>query len=77
MSCASRGHTELPIAVGFGVKTAEQARSHRQEMPTAWWSARRSSTRSSDTLDGDGKPTAKTVPAVHALVREIAQGVQE
>jgi tryptophan synthase alpha chain len=67
-------HTSLPIAVGFGVKTAEQARIIAKDadgvvVGTALVNAVR------DTLDGQGKPTAKTVPAVHGLVREIAQGV--
>lgn len=67
-------HTSLPIAVGFGVKTAEQARIIARDadgvvVGTALVNAVR------DTLDGDGKPTAKTVPAVHGLVRDIATGV--
>jgi tryptophan synthase alpha chain len=67
-------HTSLPIAVGFGVKTAEQARIIAKDadgvvVGTALVNAVR------DTLDADGRPTAKTVPAVHGLVREIAQGV--
>ena len=33
-------HTKLPVAVGFGVKTAEQARAIARA-PTAWWSAPR------------------------------------
>jgi tryptophan synthase alpha chain len=67
-------HTSLPIAVGFGVKTAEQARIIAKDadgvvVGTALVNAVR------DTLDADGRPTAKTVPAVHGLVRDIAQGV--
>jgi len=67
-------HTSLPIAVGFGVKTAEQARIIGNDadgvvVGTALVNAVR------DTLDRDGKPTSKTVPAVHGLVRDIAQGV--
>jgi tryptophan synthase alpha chain len=67
-------HTDLPIAVGFGVKTAEQARviSHDADgvvVGSALVSAVR------DTLDADGKPTANTVAAVHGLVRDIARGV--
>ena len=67
-------HTSLPIAVGFGVKTAEQARGIARDADgVVVGSALVNAVR--DTLDGEGKPTAKTVKAVHALVSEIAQGV--
>lgn len=67
-------HTSLPIAVGFGVKTAEQARVIARDADgVVVGSALVNAVR--DTLDADGKPTAKTVPAVHGLVRDIAQGV--
>lgn len=67
-------HTSLPIAVGFGVKTAEQARIIARDADgVVVGSALVNAVR--DTLDADGKPTAKTVPAVHGLVRDIAQGV--
>jgi tryptophan synthase alpha chain len=67
-------HTPLPIAVGFGVKTAEQARAIAQDadgvvVGTALVNAVR------DTLAPDGTATAKTVAAVHGLVSEIARGV--
>jgi tryptophan synthase alpha chain len=67
-------HTPLPIAVGFGVKTAEQARAIAQDadgvvVGTALVNAVR------DTLTQDGNATAKTVAAVHGLVSEIARGV--
>jgi tryptophan synthase alpha chain len=67
-------HTPLPIAVGFGVKTAEQARAIAQDadgvvVGTALVNAVR------ETLTQDGRPTAKTVAAVHGLVSEIARGV--
>jgi tryptophan synthase alpha chain len=67
-------HTQLPIAVGFGVKTAEQARAIAQDadgvvVGTALVNAVR------DTLTPDGSATPKTVAAVHGLVSEIARGV--
>jgi tryptophan synthase alpha chain len=67
-------HTPLPIAVGFGVKTAAQARAIAQDadgvvVGTALVNAVR------DTLAPDGSATAKTVAAVHGLVSEIARGV--
>ena len=67
-------HTSLPIAVGFGVKTAEQARVIAKDADgVVVGSALVNAVR--DTLDADGKPTAKTVPAVHGLVSEISRGV--
>ena len=70
-----KGHTGLPIAVGFGVKTAEQARSIARNadgvvVGTALVNAIKAN------LTEGGKPTAKTIAAVHALVRDIAQGVR-
>lgn len=70
-----KGHTNLPIAVGFGVKTAEQARSiARNADGVVVGSALVNAVK--DNLDSAGKPTPATVKAVHALVSEIAQGVR-
>ena len=67
-------HTSLPIAVGFGVKTAEQARIIAKDADgVVVGSALVNAVR--DTLDGAGKPTPRTVAAVHGLVRDIARGV--
>jgi tryptophan synthase alpha chain len=68
-------HTNLPIAVGFGVKSAEQARTIAKDadgvvVGSALVSA------IANSLTKAGKPTAKTPRAVHALVSEIAQGVR-
>jgi tryptophan synthase alpha chain len=70
-----KGHTKLPIAVGFGVRTAEQARSIARNadgvvVGTALVNAVKNN------LTDAGKPTPNTVKAVHALVSEIAQGVR-
>jgi tryptophan synthase alpha chain len=68
-------HTDLPIAVGFGVKTAEQARAIAKSADgVVVGSALVSAVKNS--LGKDGKPTAATVKAVHTLVGEIAQGVR-
>jgi tryptophan synthase alpha chain len=68
-------HTHLPIAVGFGVKTAEQARAIAKDADgVVVGSALVSAVANS--LTRNGKPTAQTPRAVHALVREIAQGVR-
>ena len=70
-----RKHTELPICVGFGVKSAEQARAIAKDADgVVVGSALVSAVEKS--LTKDGKPTAKTAKAVHALVSEIAQGVR-
>lgn len=68
-------HTALPIAVGFGIKTAEQARTIAKDADgVVVGSALVNAVR--DNLTDQGKPTAKTVPAVHKLVREIASGLR-
>jgi tryptophan synthase alpha chain len=70
-----KGHTKLPIAVGFGVKTAEQARSIAKNADgVVVGSALVNAVKNN--LDSAGKPTSATVEAVHALVSEIAQGVR-
>jgi tryptophan synthase alpha chain len=70
-----RKHTSLPIAVGFGVKTAEQARTIAKDadgvvVGSALVSA------IANSLDKKGNATAKTPKAVHKLVAEIAEGVR-
>jgi tryptophan synthase alpha chain len=70
-----KGHTSLPIAVGFGVKTADQARAiARDAEGVVVGSALVNAVR--DSLTKAGKPTAKTVKAVHTLVSEIATGLR-
>jgi len=65
----------LPVAVGFGVRTAARARAIAAgadgvAVGTALIDALRES------LDADGKATPRTVGAVTALVRELADGVR-
>jgi tryptophan synthase alpha chain len=68
-------HTALPICVGFGVKTAEQARTIAQDADgVVVGSALVSAVANS--LDKKGKATAKTPKAVHTLVSEIAKGLK-
>ena len=70
-----RKHTSLPICVGFGVKSAEQARTIAKEADgVVVGSALVSAVEKS--LTKAGKPTSKTAKAVHALVAEIARGVR-
>ena len=70
-----KGHTKLPVAVGFGVKTAQSAAAIAANadavvVGTALVEAVRTS------LAPSGSPTAATVPAVAALVRQLADGVR-
>lgn len=68
-------HTELPIAVGFGVKNAETAEIiARGADGVVVGSALVEAVRTS--LDAQGKATAKTVAAVTSLVSDIAAGVR-
>jgi tryptophan synthase alpha chain len=68
-------HTSLPVAVGFGVRTAAQARAIAAGadgvvVGSALVEALRLS------LDAAGQPTAQTVNAVSDLVYALAQGVR-
>jgi tryptophan synthase alpha chain len=68
-------HTKLPVAVGFGVKSAEQARAIAQAadgvvVGSALIDALRA------TLDADGKAQATSVGAVTKLVASLAAGVR-
>ena len=69
-------HTKLPVAVGFGVRTAEQARAIASKAPTAWWSAPRWSTRCAKASIKAAKPDPDTVKAVTSLVSALADGVR-
>ena len=68
-------HTRLPVAVGFGVRTAKQARAiaggaEGVVVGSALVNAVKES------LDKNGKATARTVKAVAKLVTELAGGVR-
>ncbi|MCX7324490.1 MAG: tryptophan synthase subunit alpha [Hyphomicrobiales bacterium] len=70
-----KAHTALPVAVGFGVKTAADAAAiARGADGVVVGSALVEKVRLS--LDGSGKATAGTVPAVTDLVAELARGVR-
>ncbi|MHA1157642.1 MAG: tryptophan synthase subunit alpha [Alphaproteobacteria bacterium] len=69
-----KGHTTLPVAVGFGVKTEQQAREIGAAADgVVVGSAIVNAVR--DSLDA-GKATANTVGAVTKLVEGLAQGVR-
>jgi tryptophan synthase alpha chain len=68
-------HTKLPVAVGFGVRTAEQASAIAANadgvvVGSALVDALR------QTLDKSGKAGPETVKAVTDLVAKLAQGVR-
>ncbi|NWG24654.1 MAG: tryptophan synthase subunit alpha [Pseudorhodoplanes sp.] len=68
-------HTQLPVAVGFGVRDAERARAIAQGadgvvVGSALVDALKAS------LDADGRATTKTVSAVTDLVSSLAAGVR-
>src|SRR6202163_497696 len=68
-------HTGLPVAVGFGVRTAEQAAAiARNADGVVVGSALVEMVRGS--LDRDGRPPARTVKAVSDLVTLLARGVR-
>jgi tryptophan synthase alpha chain len=69
-------HTELPVCVGFGIKTPDAARAIAERangavVGTALVDALRAS------LDADGHATAGTVDAVAELAASLAQGVRD
>ena len=68
-------HTKLPICVGFGIRTPEAARAIAEKadgsvVGTALVDALKNS------LDAEGRATAKTVNAVAELTASLAQGVR-
>ncbi len=70
-----KAHTDLPVCVGFGVKTAEQARAIGASadgvvVGTAIVNA------VANVLGKDGKPTADPAEAVATLVEGLAAGVK-
>jgi tryptophan synthase alpha chain len=68
-------HTHLPVAVGFGVRTAEQAAAIGANADgVVVGSAIVSAIAAS--LDSEGRATAATVPAVLALVSDLSGGVR-
>ncbi len=70
-----KGHTDLPVAVGFGVKNAENAKAiatHADGVVVG--SALIDALKRS--LDADDRATGETVAAVTALVSQIAGGVR-
>ncbi|MDI4664568.1 tryptophan synthase subunit alpha [Xanthobacter autotrophicus] len=70
-----KAHTELPVAVGFGVRTPEQAKAIAAGADAVVvGSALVEVVRR--TLDQNGNATANTLPGVEALVSELAEAVR-
>jgi tryptophan synthase alpha chain len=68
-------HTDLPVAVGFGVKTAAHARAIAEGADgVVVGSALVEAVRTS--LDANGRATTRTVPAVADLIAALAEGVR-
>jgi len=68
-------HTKLPVCVGFGVRSAEQARGIAENADgVVVGSVLVEAVRTS--LGADGNPTAATVSAVAGLVGSLAAGVR-
>jgi tryptophan synthase alpha chain len=68
-------HTKLPVAVGFGVRTADNAREIAQGADAVVVGSALID-RLRDSLDTEGRPTDGTVKAVTSLVSELADGVR-
>lgn len=68
-------HTKLPVAVGFGVKTAQNAREIAQGADAVVVGSALID-KLCESLDADGRATAGTVKAVASLVSELADGVR-
>ena len=68
-------HTKLPVAVGFGVKSAQNAREIAGGADAVVVGSALID-RLQKSLDADGKATAGTIAAVTSLVSELADGVR-
>jgi tryptophan synthase alpha chain len=68
-----KSHTDLPIAVGFGVKTAEQAKVIGQSADAVVVGSAIVN-QIANTLTKDGKATADTVDSVATMVRGLSTG---
>jgi tryptophan synthase alpha chain len=70
-----RRHTDLPLAVGFGIRTPAQAAQIARVADAAVVGTALID-RVAGSLDGDGRATAGTVEAVLGLARELSAGVR-
>ena len=71
-----KNHTDLPVAVGFGVRTSKQAEAIAKGADgVVVGSALVDAVKNS--LDAEGKPTSATPEAVHKIVRDLASGIKK
>jgi tryptophan synthase alpha chain len=70
-----RRHTGLPIGVGFGIKTPEQAAAVARHADAAVVGSAIVD-RVKNGLDADGKATPELVPGVFAYIKTLADGVR-
>jgi len=68
-------HTNLPVAVGFGIRNADQARAVAEQADAAVVGSAVIA-RIAESLDADGKPTPRLKEHVLELVRDLAAGVR-
>jgi len=74
--CRLRRHTDLPIGVGFGIKTPDQARGIASVADAAVVGSALVDIIAGN-LDGDGKAGPGLVDGVLGLVSELAHGVRQ
>jgi tryptophan synthase alpha chain len=70
-----KNHTELPVAVGFGIKTPEQAAAVARVADAAVVGSSIVQT-IADNIDDTGQPSANLVDAVLDFARSLADGVR-
>ena len=71
-----KAHTDLPVAVGFGVRTSEQAEAiARGADGVVVGSALVDAVKNS--LDENDQPGPNTASAVHAIVKDLAAGIKK
>ncbi|GAB2179595.1 tryptophan synthase subunit alpha [Dongia sp. agr-C8] len=68
-------HTDLPVAVGFGIKTADQARAVAEQADASVVGSAIVQ-RIADSLDAGGKPKPALKEHVLELVRDLSRGVR-
>lgn len=71
-----RRHTDLPVAVGFGINTPDQAAAVARIADAAVVGSA-IVRQVEQNLDASGRPTAALVPAVLSYVRALADGVRQ
>ena len=71
-----KASTDLPVAVGFGVRTPEQAKAIAEGADGVVVGSALVTT-IAENLDSDGRATGKTVPSLLDLVKKLASSLRE